>query len=113
MFASQCLHWYSRSRRRGNDWRNHASRRSTADRRLKKAQCATRCGIKTVIIQENERDLAEVPDNIKENLIIKPVKWIDEVPVALESQPEPLSDEAYLATSGSTGACFDGRKGKF
>ena len=66
-----------------------------------KLLAARRGGIKTVIIpQENERDLAEVPDNIKENLIIKPVKWIDEVlAIALESQPEPLSDEAYLATT--------------
>jgi ATP-dependent Lon protease len=66
-----------------------------------KLLAARRGGIKTVIIpQENERDLAEVPDNIKENLIIKPVKWIDEVlTIALESQPEPLSDEAYLASS--------------
>ena len=69
-----------------------------------KLLAARRGGIKTVIIpQENERDLAEVPDNIKENLIIKPVKWIDEVlAIALESQPEPLSDEAYLATNGKT-----------
>ena len=69
-----------------------------------KLLAARRGGIKTVIIpQENERDLAEVPDNIKENLIIKPVKWIDEVlAIALESQPEPLSDEAYLATSDNT-----------
>ena len=66
-----------------------------------KLLAARRGGIKTVIIpQENERDLAEVPDNIKENLTIKPVKWIDEVlAIALESQPEPLSDEAYLATT--------------
>ena len=66
-----------------------------------KLLAARRGGIKTVIIpQENERDLAEVPDNIKENLIIKPVKWIDEVlTIALENQPEPLSDEAYLASS--------------
>ena len=71
-----------------------------------KLLAARRGGIKTVIIpQENERDLAEVPDNIKENLIIKPVKWIDEVlAIALESQPEPLSDEAYLATSDNTQA---------
>jgi ATP-dependent Lon protease len=69
-----------------------------------KLLAARRGGIKTVIIpQENERDLAEVPDNIKANLIIKPVKWIDEVlAIALESQPEPLSEEAYLATSDNT-----------
>lgn len=64
-----------------------------------KLLAARRGGIKTVIIpQENERDLAEVPDKIKDKLEIKPVKWIDEVlEIALESSPTPLSDEAYLA----------------
>ena len=64
-----------------------------------KLLAARRGGIKTVIIpKENERDLKEVPDNIKENLEIKAVKWIDEVlQIALERPPEPLSDEAYLA----------------
>ena len=64
-----------------------------------KLLAARRGGIKTVIIpHENERDLAEVPDKIKDNLVIKPVKWIDEVlEIALESSPTPLSDEAYLA----------------
>jgi len=63
-----------------------------------KLLAARRGGIGTVIIpHENERDLQEVPDNIKENLEIRPVKWIDEVlAVALERPPEPLSDEAYL-----------------
>ena len=51
-----------------------------------------------IIPHENGRDLQEVPDNIKENLDIRPVKWIDEVlEIALESSPTPLSDEAYLA----------------
>ena len=64
-----------------------------------KLLAARRGGIKTVIIpQENERDLAEVPDKIQDKLEIKPVKWIDEVlEIALESSPTPLSDEAYLA----------------
>ena len=64
-----------------------------------KLLAARRGGIKTVIIpKENERDLKEVPDNIKEHLDIKAVKWIDEVlALALESAPEPLSDEDYLA----------------
>ncbi|MEP0202556.1 MAG: endopeptidase La [Halioglobus sp.] len=64
-----------------------------------KLLAARRGGIKTVIIpKENERDLKEVPDNIKEHLDIKAVKWIDEVlTLALESAPEPLSDEDYLA----------------
>ena len=64
-----------------------------------KLLAARRGGIKTVIIpKENERDLKEIPDNIKAELDIKPVKWIDEVlDIALESMPEPLSDEDYLA----------------
>jgi ATP-dependent Lon protease len=41
-----------------------------------------------------------VPDNIKENLEIRAVKWIDEVlSIALERSPEPLSDEEYLANT--------------
>jgi ATP-dependent Lon protease len=66
-----------------------------------KLLAARRGGIKTVIIpKENERDLQEVPDNIKEHLSIRPVKWIDEVlAIALESMPQPLSDEEFLADS--------------
>ena len=45
-----------------------------------KLLAARRGGIKTVLIpQGNVRDLKEVPDNIKDELEIKPVKWIDEV----------------------------------
>ena len=64
-----------------------------------KLLAARRGGIKTVIIpRENERDLQEVPDNIKARLDIVPVKWIDEVlALALETPPTPLSDEEYLA----------------
>jgi ATP-dependent Lon protease len=64
-----------------------------------KLLAARRGGIDIVIIpHENERDLQEVPDNIKENLDIRPVKWIDEVlSIALERLPEPLADEDYLA----------------
>jgi ATP-dependent Lon protease len=66
-----------------------------------KLLAARRGGIKTVIIpKENERDLKEIPDNIKAELNITAVKWIDEVlAIALESMPEPLSDEEYLADS--------------
>jgi ATP-dependent Lon protease len=66
-----------------------------------KLLAARRGGVKTVIIpKENERDLKEVPDNIKENLEIRAVKWIDEVlSIALERSPEPLSDEEYLANT--------------
>lgn len=63
-----------------------------------KLLAAHRGGIQTVIIpQENERDLKEIPDNIKQELLIKPVKWIDDVlEIALQHMPEPLSDEQYL-----------------
>ncbi len=45
-----------------------------------KLLAAHRGGIATVIIpHENERDLVEIPKNIKQNLDIKPVRWIDEV----------------------------------
>jgi len=69
-----------------------------------KLLAARRGGIKTVVIpKENERDLKEVPINIKENLIIRPVKWIDEVlSIALEYMPKPLSDEEFLADSMSS-----------
>ncbi|KYC21885.1 endopeptidase La [Pseudomonas sp. ABFPK] len=61
-----------------------------------KLLAAHRGGIKTVIIpEENVRDLKEIPENIKQDLQIKPVKWIDEVlQVALQYAPEPLPDVA-------------------
>ena len=61
-----------------------------------KLLAAHRGGIKTVIIpEENVRDLKEIPDNIKQDLEIKPVKWIDEVlQIALQYAPEPLPDVA-------------------
>lgn len=64
-----------------------------------KLLAAHRGGIKTVIIPlDNERDLKEIPDNIKADLLIKPVKWIDEVlEVALQYMPEPFTDEEYEA----------------
>tara|TARA_Y100001935_G_scaffold37988_2_gene30344 strand:+ start:25 stop:1902 length:1878 start_codon:yes stop_codon:yes gene_type:complete len=53
-----------------------------------KMLAALRGGIKTVIIPlENEKDLAEIPDNIKDNLDIKTVEWVEEVlSLALENQ---------------------------
>jgi ATP-dependent Lon protease len=56
-----------------------------------KLLAAHRGGIKTVLIpDENQKDLVEIPDNIKGNLEIKPVKWIDEVlAMALTQQPMP------------------------
>lgn len=59
-----------------------------------KLLAAHRGGIKTVLIpHENERDLKEIPDNIKQALDIRPVKWIDQVlEVALTRTPTPLSE---------------------
>ena len=61
-----------------------------------KLLAAHRGGIKTVIIpHENERDLVDIPKNIKENLEIKPVRWIDEVlDIALTSMPVSKSAAA-------------------
>jgi ATP-dependent Lon protease len=60
-----------------------------------KLLAAHRGGIKEVLIpDENQRDLKEIPDNIKGELIIHAVKWIDEVlEFALQRKPEPLPDE--------------------
>ena len=64
-----------------------------------KLLAAHRGGIKTVLIpQDNVKDLAEIPDNIKNRLEIHPVKWIDQVlEMALERKPEPLSEKADVA----------------
>jgi ATP-dependent Lon protease len=57
-----------------------------------KLLAAHRGGITTVLIpDDNTKDLAEIPDNIKEKLDIRSVKWIDEVlQVALTHLPVPL-----------------------
>ncbi|MFT3931348.1 MAG: endopeptidase La [Spongiibacteraceae bacterium] len=79
-----------------------------------KLLAAHRGGIKTVIIpEENEPDLKEIPDNIKSDLQIKPVKWIDEVlQIALERVPEALSDEAYLEKDAASKVEAQGEKGE-
>jgi ATP-dependent Lon protease len=55
-----------------------------------KLLAAHRGGITTVVIpHENEKDLIEIPKNIKDKLEIRPVKWIDEVlEIALQHKPE-------------------------
>jgi ATP-dependent Lon protease len=56
-----------------------------------KLLAAHRGGISTVLIpHENEKDLAEIPKNIKDKLTIVPVKWIDQVlEHALQHMPLP------------------------
>ena len=60
-----------------------------------KLLAARRGGIKTVLIPKgNVRDLKEVPENIKEDLEIKPVQWIDEVlDIVLTRRPVPWQKE--------------------
>ncbi len=78
-----------------------------------KLLAALRGGITTVLIpEENEKDLAELPDNVKEGLKIIPVKHVSEVlKIALVDAPEAIDwDEAAeeaaakLATGDDTGA---------
>ena len=56
-----------------------------------KLLAAHRGGISRVVIpEENVRDLKEVPDNVKDDLEILPVGWMDDViDAALESRPQP------------------------
>ncbi|TNF97885.1 MAG: endopeptidase La [Gammaproteobacteria bacterium] len=68
-----------------------------------KLLAAHRGGIKTVLIpDENEKDLTEIPKNIKDKLEIIPVKWIDQViEAALEHTPVPLQKAGENAKSVS------------
>jgi ATP-dependent Lon protease len=65
-----------------------------------KLLAAHRGGIKTVLIpEENVKDLAEIPDNVKNRLEIHPVKWIDQVlEMALERKPEPLPEQSQASS---------------
>ena len=60
-----------------------------------KLLAAHRGGIKLALIpEENVKDLADIPDNVKNNIEIVPVRWIDKVlEMALERKPEPLPEE--------------------
>ena len=71
-----------------------------------KLLAARRGGIKIVLIpEENRRDLKEVPDNIKDALDIRPVRWIDDVLAValadkpLEGAPLPKTDKAFSNTA--------------
>jgi ATP-dependent Lon protease len=61
-----------------------------------KLLAAVRGGIHTVLIpEENVKDLAEIPDTIKNRIEIVPVRWIDKVfELALERMPQPLPEPA-------------------
>ncbi len=71
-----------------------------------KLLAAHRGGIKTVLIPEsNVKDLADIPENIKNHLHIHPVKWIDQVlEFALEKMPKPLTDSEEKVSSNVTGS---------
>ncbi|WP_420542290.1 S16 family serine protease [Sedimenticola selenatireducens] len=64
-----------------------------------KLLAAHRGGIKTVIIpEENERDLVEIPKNIKQNLEILPVRWGEQaLEIALVHMPTPLQEQSDIA----------------
>lgn len=74
-----------------------------------KLLAAHRGGIKTVLIPEsNVKDLVEIPENIKNNLHIHPVKWIDQVlELALETMPQPLEDKVLEISTVSSDANLD------
>jgi len=68
-----------------------------------KMLAALRGGIKTVIIpMENEKDLAEIPDNIKNNLEIKKVEWVEEVLLLALENPVPGLQLPQNKISGKT-----------
>ena len=56
---------------------------------------AHRGGIKTVLIPEdNVKDLQDIPENVKNNLEIVPVRWIERaLEISLETMPAALPEE--------------------
>lgn len=62
-----------------------------------KLLAAHRGGIKTVVIPfDNEKDLGEIPDNVKSGISIIPIRHVDEIwRVALITQPQPIAWEAH------------------
>ncbi|WP_374431421.1 endopeptidase La [Ideonella dechloratans] len=71
-----------------------------------KLLAAHRGGIKLVMIpEENVKDLQDIPDNVKSQLEIVPVRWIDKVlEVALERAPTPLPEEEAVAAAAAAPA---------
>jgi ATP-dependent Lon protease len=70
-----------------------------------KLLAAHRGGISIVLIpEENRKDLAEIPKNVKDKLDIRPVRWIDEVlQVALQHQPTPLEGASTKVPAAKSG----------
>ncbi|KFI07701.1 endopeptidase La [Massilia sp. BSC265] len=75
-----------------------------------KLLAAHRGGIKTVLIPEqNVKDLADIPDNVKNKLEIVPVRWIEKVlEIALERQPEPVAEVAAAPVAVTPTAAAEG-----
>ncbi|HBK13063.1 MAG TPA: endopeptidase La, partial [Gammaproteobacteria bacterium] len=79
-----------------------------------KLLAAHRGGVKQVIIPvENEKDLKEIPDNVKSKLKIHAVKWIEEVlHIALEETPKPSVKKTKQVVEESEIAAKPRRKSK-
>ena len=77
-----------------------------------KLLAAHRGGIKLVLIpEENVKDLAEIPDTVKNALEIVPVRWIDKVlELALEHAPTPLPEEEAKAAPVTPNADASGKQ---
>lgn len=76
-----------------------------------KLLAAHRGGIAKVLIpQENEKDLVEIPKNIKDKLDIRPVKWIDQVlEVALQHMPVPAEKQPVAKKKGKPAGEVEGQ----
>jgi ATP-dependent Lon protease len=74
-----------------------------------KLLAALRGGIKIVLIpKENERELVEIPKNIKQHIEIRPVRWIDEVlQIALQHMPKPIPRNHVIDPPGPESADVD------
>ncbi len=75
-----------------------------------KLLAAHRGGLSTIVIpRENEKDLRDIPENIRESLDIRPVRWIDEVfEVALQRAPTPLTPEELAEAEREAAAAASG-----
>jgi len=79
-----------------------------------KLLAAVRGGIRIALIpEENVKDLAEIPENIKNTLELIPVRWIDQVlEHALERQPQPLTEAELAQETAAVAEPAEGVAGK-